>query len=89
MFDKNEVITVVCLAGEVTGKFVEGDEISIKLEDPRMLTQTEQGVGYAKGVCMSGKTDTKEIVIRNYMFALETNDEFKKGYHQTVSGLVL
>lgn len=89
MFSKNDVITVVCLAGEITGKFIEGDDDRIKLQDPRMLTQTEQGIGYAKGVCMSGTTDTKEVTVSNYLFAVETNDEFKRAYHQTVSGLVL
>ena len=89
MFKQNDVVTVMCHVGEITGKFIESGAGFIKLKDPRMLTQTEQGIGYAKGVCMSGMMDTREIVVNNYLFVVDTNDEFVKAYHQTDSGLVL
>jgi hypothetical protein len=86
---KGEVVTVFSLAGEIVGKFIRSKDGEIELEDPRVLMQNETGLGFAKGVCVSGQLDTKKITISNYIFVTPTNTEFEKAYRQAVSGLVL
>lgn len=86
---KGDVVTVYSLAGEIVGKYINGKDGEISLEDPRVLMQSEQGLGFAKGVCVSGQLNTKKITISNYIFITPTNDEFVRAYHQAVSGLIV
>ena len=86
---KGDVVVAMTMAGEIIGKYVHEKESGITLEDPRTLMQSEQGVGFAKGVCMSGKLDPKIISISQYVFVTPVSDEFEKAYRQAVSGLVL
>ena len=47
---KNDIVTVLTLAGEFVGKFV-SDENGIELEDPRMVVQgPDGGMGFARAV---------------------------------------
>jgi len=86
---KGDIVVVMTMAGEIIGKYVHEKESGITLEDPRTLMQSEQGVGFAKGVCMAGKLDPKIMSINSYVFATPVSDEFEKAYRQAVSGLVL
>jgi len=87
---KGDIVTVYSLAGEIVGKFINGNNGEVSLEDPRVLMQNEQGsLGFAKGVCVSGQLQTTRITISNYVFMTPTNEEFQKAYIQAVSGLVI
>lgn len=86
---KGDIVVAMTMAGEIIGKLVTTGSGTVTLEDPRTLMQSEQGVGFAKGVCMSGKLDPKIITISNYVFVTEVSDEFEKAWRQAVSGLVL
>jgi len=86
---KGDIVTVFSLAGEIVGKYINGKDGEISLEDPRVLMQNEQGLGFAKGVCVSGQLQTRKITISNYVFITPTNEEFQKAYVQAVSGLVI
>ena len=86
---KGDVVTVVTLAGEVIGKFNNSGSGTITLDDPRMLIQNEQGMGFAHGVCVTGENNPTEITFQNYVFVTPTNAEIEKAYRQAVSGLVL
>ena len=86
---KGDVVVVMTMAGEIIGKYIHEKESGITLQNPRTLMQSEQGVGFAKGVCMSGKLDPKIMAISQYVFVTPVSDEFEKAYRQAVSGLVL
>jgi hypothetical protein len=86
---KGDIVTVFSLAGEIVGKYINGKDGEISLEDPRVLMQNEQGLGFAKGVCVSGQLQTRKITISNYVFITPTNEEFQKAYVQAVTGLVI
>lgn len=89
-FEKGDIVTTFCVAGEITGKLVKMTDTTIELDDPRVLMQDERGqVGYAKGVCVSGQTKPQNVTINQYLFVIPTNDEFRNAYLQTVTGLVL
>ena len=86
---KGEVVTVVTLAGEFVGKFNKEGDGYISLDDPRMLVQNEQGVGFAHGICLTGKQNPDEVTFNQYVMVTPTNDQYEKAYRQATSGLVL
>jgi hypothetical protein len=86
---KNDVVTVLTVSGEYIGKLdtFEGGTVSIK--DPRMLIQTQEGMGFAAGICVTGKRDPSEVTFNQFVFVTETNEDIEKAYRGAVSGLVL
>ena len=63
---KNDVVSVITLAGEFVGKLVELDGSSIELADPRMVVQGPEGnMGFAKGICVTGCVDHTSVTIQN------------------------
>ena len=86
---KGDVVVAMTMAGEIVGKYVRESESGITLEEPRTLIQGEQGMGFAKGLCMSGKLDPKIATISNYVFVTECSDEFEKAWRQATSGLII
>jgi hypothetical protein len=86
---KGDVVTVVSMAGEYVGKLNTSGGGSITLDEPRMLVQTQQGMGFAQGICVTGDADPKEVTFAQYVFVTPTNIEIEKAYRQATSGLVL
>lgn len=84
---KGDVVSVITMAGEMVGKLKEIGT-TITLEDPRMLIQTEQGMGFAHGVCVTGETNPKEIAFQQYVFVTPTKDEIVKGWREATSGII-
>jgi len=85
---KNDVVSVVATSGEYVGKLKKFDEKGVVLSDPRMLIAANEGVGFAKGVCMTGQTDVSEVLFRNYVYCTPTNEEFEKAWREATSGIV-
>lgn len=86
----NDVVSVITGTGEYVGKFQgQNEDGTVTLADPRLLIAQDGGVGFAKGVCMTGQLDTEEVVFRDYVYYTKTSDDFEKSYRSAVSGLVL
>lgn len=86
---KGDVVSVITLAGEFVGKYNTGGGGTITLEDPRMLIQNEQGMGFAAGICVTGERDPKEVTFASYVFVTPTNEDIEKAYRQATSGLII
>ena len=86
---KGDVVVAMTMAGEIVGKYVHEKDGAITLEEPRTLIQGQEGVGFAKGLCMSGKLDPKIATINNYVFVTECNEDFEKAWRQATSGLII
>jgi len=86
---KGDVVVAMTMAGEIIGKYVNEKDGAITLEDPRLLIQNEQGMGFAKGVCVTGKLDPKIMNIASYIFVTEVNEDFEKAWRQATSGLIV
>ena len=86
----NDVVTVVTVSGEYVGKF---DSINsngvVTLKEPRMLIHGDQGVGFARGICMTSDEDTRTVAFQQYVFITETNVAFSKEYTRATSGIIL
>lgn len=87
----NNVMTVVTAAGEMVGRLIEEDDETIVLENPRAFVQTQNGVGFAPGVCLTGVKDPETIVFNKSSVILicETNNEVEKLWLQATTGLVV
>jgi hypothetical protein len=86
---KGDIVVAMTMAGEIVGKYINEKDGTVTLEDPRTLIQNEQGMGFAKGLCMSGKLDPKIATISNYVFITEASDEFESAWRQATSGLII
>ena len=86
---KGDVVSVITLAGEFVGKYDTSGSGTITLEDPRMLIQNEQGMGFANGIAVTGESNPKEVTFAQYVFVTPTNADIEKAYRQATSGLVL
>lgn len=91
MANKGDVVTVLTPVGEIVGRYKEKDDGGITLESPRTFVQTEQGMGFAPGISMTGAPNTKEAkVYRNMIVAIvESSDEVEKAWLQATTGLVI
>lgn len=86
---KGDVVTVITLAGEFVGKFNNSGGGTMSIDDPRMLIQNEQGMGFASGICVTGERDPKEVTFASYVFVTPTNADIEKAYRQATSGLII
>ena len=86
---KGDVVTVLTVSGEYVGKLDVLNGGIVSLKDPRMLIQTQEGMGFAAGICVTGKRDPESVTFNQYVFYTETNDDIEKAYRSAVSGLVL
>jgi hypothetical protein len=78
----NEVVSVITSSGEYVGKFKsQNDDGTVTVSDPRLLISQDGGVGFAKGVCMTGELNTEEVVFRDYVYYTKTSEDldYKEG----------
>ena len=88
---KNDIISVVTAVGEFVGKFVEQDDVSVTVADPRMIVHNQGGMGFAAGVSMAGVESPEKIDFykTNVVFVGPTNEGVQKAYRQFTSGLIV
>ena len=85
---KNDIVTVLTLAGEFVGKFV-SEENGIELEDPRMVVQgPDGGMGFARGICQTGVENPTSVKIVNAIFITPSNELVQKGFREATSGII-
>ena len=91
MFKVNDVVSVITPAGEFVGKFAEETETRLLIKDPRMIVQTQEGLGFARGVCVTGEENPKEMSFYSggIVFVTSSNSEIVSAYRQATSGLIL
>ncbi len=84
----NEVVTVVTVSGEYVGRLQSiNSNGAITIKDPRMLIHGEQGIGFARGVCVTSKENPEEITFQQYVLCTETNDGFSSAWTEATSGV--
>ena len=86
---ERDIVTVMAPTGEYVGRLLKMDETGIVLENPRMITFAEQGMGFANGIAATGIADPKAMTILQAVFVTETNPEVVKAWHQATSGLLV
>lgn len=86
--NKDDVVSVIALGAEYVGKLEEVKENSIVLNNPVMVMVTEQGMGFAASLAMTGEENPKQVELRGYTLATKTNSQVEAGYRQHTSGLI-
>jgi len=86
--NSGDIVTVLTVAGEFVGKLSGQINDKISLSDPRMLVQTQQGMGFARGVCVTGEENPTEVEFMNVVFVTKTNSEVESAWRQATSGLI-
>lgn len=87
----NDVFTFMTAVGEVIGRLKDETDNEYVVESPRLFAQTQEGVGFLPGVCMTGVKDPKEVRFRkeSIVFMTNTDDMIAKSWVQQTSGIVL
>lgn len=87
---KNDIITVMTSIGEYVCKFVDVNETGVYVKDPRLIVKSPDGdVGFGRGVSMSAVENPPELIFRDCIFIVESNESFKKAYIEATSGLII
>ena len=85
----NDVVTVVVDNGrEYLGKLLDFDDRFVKLGKPFMVMPTEQGIGFAQTMAMSGEENPEEITIYNYCLMTKTSEQLTVPYQEATSGII-
>lgn len=84
----NTVVTVVTVSGEYVGRLdIVHSDGAITLKDPRMLIHGDQGIGFARGVCMTSRENPETVKFQQYVLCTETNDDFSAAWTEATSGV--
>lgn len=88
---KGDVVSVVTPAGEFIGKLAEQTDSRIKLTDPRMLIHAGEGMGFARGIAISGCENPTEVEFfaSGVVFMTPSNDDVHKAYRKMTSGIII
>ena len=85
----DEIVSVVAQGGEYVGKLVSQEGSTVTLKDPRFVAMSQQGMGFAHGLALTGQAEPKEVTIYGITLITTTNDDVANAYRQQVSGLTL
>lgn len=86
-----DVVSVVSVAGEFIGKLKEKTDKGVVLTDPRMLLVQKEGMGFARGIAISGEENPNqmEFFSGGILFVTPTNSDVEKAYRKMTSGIIL
>jgi len=87
----NDVVAVMCNSGEYVGKYSKEDDTTVTITDPRMVVSTQEGLGFAHGICVTGEADVRTVDIykSSVCFVTPVNDDLRKAYIKNTSGLIV
>ena len=90
-YKKDDVVSVITNAGEYVGKYKDEGDATFTIEKPRMLIQGDEGVGFARGICVTGKEDAAELTFQKtgIVFTTPTSDIVEKAYVESTTSIVL
>jgi len=83
---KGDIVTVVTMTGEYVGELAKTEPLTLK--NPKMIVQAPNGgMGFAKGVAVTGKENPESMVLSTYVFVSEVNDNVAEAHRTAVSGI--
>tara|TARA_B110000503_G_scaffold134311_1_gene213108 strand:+ start:427 stop:696 length:270 start_codon:yes stop_codon:yes gene_type:complete len=85
------IVALVCSAGEFVGEVKNMDGDFVVLRNPRMIIHGEEGLGFARGVCVSGKEnpDSVEFFKSGLIYMTDANESMEKAFIEATSSIIL
>ena len=87
--EKGDVVTVVTISGEYVGILESFEDATVVLNKPRMEVQSEQGMGFAHGVAVTGEPNPEQVVFRNIVYVIPTNKDVSKAHTEATTNIQL
>ena len=90
-YKKGDVVSVITNAGEYVGKFKDEGDSTFTITKPRMLISGEGGVGFARGICVTGKEDAESLTFQKtgIVFTTATSDVVEKAFIEATTSIQL
>lgn len=87
----NEIVTLVTFIGEIVGRVKSINDAKITLDNPRIFMQTEQGAGFAPGICATGENHLSSAVFDRscVLTVVKTEKQAADAWVQVTSGIVV
>jgi len=83
---KGDIVAVVATSGEYVGELVSSKPVT--LANPKMIVKTpEGGMGFSKGVAVTGEVNPTEMIFGSYVFIAKCNKEVSEAHITAVSGI--
>ena len=84
-----DTVTVVTISGEYVGELESFEDATVVLKKPRMVVQTEKGMGFAHGVAVTGKENPEEVKFLNVVYVTPTNEQVCKAWVEATTNIQL
>lgn len=87
--EKGDIVTVVTISGEYVGVLESFEDATVVLKKPRMVVQTEKGMGFAHGVAVTGKENPEQVKFLNVVYVIPTNEQVCKAWVEATTNIQL
>ena len=84
-----DTVTVVTISGEYVGELEHFEDATVVLKKPRMIVQTEKGMGFAHGVAVTGKENPEQVKFLNVVYVIPTNEQVCKAWVEATTNIQL
>lgn len=84
-----DTVTVVTISGEYVGELELFEDTTVVLKKPRMVVQTEKGMGFAHGVAVTGKENPEQVKFLNVVYVIPTNEQVCKAWVEATTNIQL
>ena len=80
---------MVTISGEYVGILESLEDSTVVLNKPRMVIQTEKGMGFARGIAVTGEEDPSSVEFRNIVYVIPTNEPVSKAHTEATTNIQL
>ncbi len=84
-----DTVTVVTISGEYVGELEHFEDATVVLKKPRMIVQTEKGMGFAHGVAVTGEENPEQVKFLNVVYVIPTNEQVCKAWVEATTNIQL
>ena len=84
-----DTVTVVTISGEYVGELEHFEDATVVLKKPRMIVQTEKGMGFAHGVAVTGEENPETVTFMNPVYIIPTNEQVSKAHTEATTNIQL
>ena len=84
-----DTVRVVTISGVYVGELEAFEDATVVVKKPRMVVQTEKGMGFAHGVAVTGKENPEQVKFLNVVYVIPTNEQVCKAWVEATTNIQL